>query len=141
MKWLAALAALVAALFSAGSATALPPGPARLDLQTSIVETKQLTPNSRSVVFALYNKPAYKTRLGTAVAIITSAGRQWRAIKAYIHLTRGTLVTDALVPAASNFYTLAVLGGTGYYANVTGTVTFQAITPKAGVLLATLQGF
>lgn len=141
MRWLAALAALVAVLFPARSATALPPGPARLDLQTKLVETKRLTPNSVALTFGLYNRPAYRNRLGTAVAIITAAGKQWRAIKAYIHLTRGTLVTDALVPTASTFYTLAVLGGTGYYANVMGTVTFQAITPKAGVLLATLQGF
>ncbi len=141
MRWLAALAALVVALFATRGATALPPGPARLDLQTKLVETKQLTPNSTSMVFALYNRPAYKTRLGTAVAIITAAGKQWRTIKAYVRLTRGTLVADTLVPTASTFYTLAVLGGTGYYANVMGTVTFQAITPKVGILLATLQGF
>ena len=138
---LAVLLVVVVALCVARGATALPPGPARLDLQTNLVETKRLTPDSVALTFGLFNRPAYKTRLGTAVAIVTSVNRQWRTIKAYIHLTRGILVTDALVPTASTFYTLAVLGGTGYYSNVMGTVTFQAITPKAGVLLATLQGF
>lgn len=122
-------------------ARALPPGASRISLQYALAVTKRLSTVSITREYGLFNRPAYTGRIGTAVVIRTRVSETLQTCRAYIRLGRGTLVADALVSSSASFLNLAVLGGTGIYSNVMGTIAFQPISARAGIILATLEAF
>jgi hypothetical protein len=139
MKLLVAVS-FMAVIVTTG-ANGLPPGPARLSLQTKQIATRQLGAFSIAKTYALYNRPAYRQRVGTAVLICAYAVPGWRTCKEYLRLGRGTIIADGLTPASSSFYNLAVVGGTGIYSNTGGTITLQPISHDTQILSGVLEAF
>lgn len=119
-----ALAALVLVL-SATASTTLDPGPARIRLSAVLVGHRDQPVPTKT--YALYNRPAYPDRLGTAVTTCVPAAGGWVDCSYMLRLSRGVIVARALVPSAAAFRLLAITGGTGYYANAGGEMTVQPL--------------
>lgn len=133
-----AVAAAVLAL-TATAATTLEPGPARIRLTAQQIE-QRLTHTGIARTYALYNRPAYPDRLGTAVSICVRVAHGWFDCSYLLRLSRGTIITRSLVPSAAAFRLLAIVGGTGYYANVGGEMTAQPVG-DGQLFLINLHGF
>jgi hypothetical protein len=74
----------------------------------------------------LYNKGITKRAIGHAEVVCTFTGRRSRVCNATYFLPKGKImVAGALV--FRQFYELAVLGGTGLYNNVQGSLTVTAV--------------
>jgi hypothetical protein len=77
----------------------------------------------------LYNKGLTPRAIGHGEVVCTFTGRRSRACNGTYFLPRGKIVVaGALV--FRQFYEFAVLGGTGLYNNVQGSVTVTTTTPK-----------
>lgn len=142
MKRFAIVFILVAFVLSiAGSVgDALPPGPSRLTLQAYLISTVKASPIITVRTYSLYNRPAYKKRLGTGVSSCTTATKQWEICRIYAHLSRGEIIGDALTTISTTFTTFAVLGGTGVYSNIGGTITVQQVGGTVYLIIGTLEG-
>jgi hypothetical protein len=129
-----AVALALAALFIP-SASGLTPGPARIRLTATRIHSE-----NNYDTYALYNRPAFPDRLGTAFVFCTPALRGYTDCREILRLGRGQIVARGVVPSASAFRVLAVLGGTGYYANAGGELIVQPLG-GAQLILVTLQAF
>lgn len=134
---LAAAVALVIVL-GATASSALDPGPARIRLSAVLVGHRDQPVPSKT--YALFNRPAYPDRLGTGVTTCVPAGRGWLDCSYLLRLSRGVIVARALVPSAAAFRLLAIVGGTGYYANAGGEMTVQPLGDEAQLILINLLG-
>jgi hypothetical protein len=77
----------------------------------------------------LYNKGVTPKAIGHGEVVCTFTGRRSRVCNGTYFLPRGKImVTGALV--FREFYELAVVGGTGLYNNVQGSLTVTSIRPK-----------
>jgi hypothetical protein len=77
----------------------------------------------------LYNKGLTPRAIGHGEVVCTFTGRRSRVCNGTYFLPRGKIVVaGALV--FRQFYEFAVLGGTGLYNNVQGSVTVTTTTPK-----------
>lgn len=77
----------------------------------------------------LYNRGVTAKALGHGEVICTFTGRRSRVCNGTFFLPRGKImVTGALV--FREFFEFAVVGGTGLYNNVNGTLTVTSIRPK-----------
>jgi hypothetical protein len=77
----------------------------------------------------LYNKGVTPRAIGHAEVVCTFTGLRSRMCNGTYFLPKGKIVVaGALV--FRQFYELAVLGGTGLYANVQGSLTVTAIRPQ-----------
>jgi hypothetical protein len=77
----------------------------------------------------LYNKGLTPKAIGHAELVCTFTGRRSRVCNGTFFLPRGKIVVaGALV--FRQFYELAVLGGTGLYNNVQGSLTVTSIRPS-----------
>lgn len=139
MKFLVVAFAAVVLVLSATAATTLDQGPARIRLTATLVE-QNFTSAGRSRTYALFNRPAYPDRLGTAVATCVEVSRGWLDCSYLLRLSRGTIVARSLVPSAAAFRLLAIVGGTGFYANVGGEMTAQPVG-DGQLLIVNLLGF
>lgn len=118
MRIAAAIVAVVVVALVAGGAGAIAPGEARIRLTA-----EQTAPNT----YALYNRPAYPDRIGTAVRTCDTVSRGWVDCSFLLRLGRGTIIARGLNPTAAPYQVLAVVGGTGYYANTGGEMTSQPV--------------
>jgi hypothetical protein len=77
----------------------------------------------------LYNKGITQRAIGHGEIVCTFTGRRSRVCNGTYFLPKGKIVVaGALV--FRQFYEFAVLGGTGLYNNVQGSLTVTATTPK-----------
>jgi hypothetical protein len=77
----------------------------------------------------LYNKGITKRAIGHGEIVCTFTGRRSRVCNGTYFLPKGKIVVaGALV--FRQFYEFAVLGGTGLYNNVQGSLTVTTTTPK-----------
>jgi hypothetical protein len=77
----------------------------------------------------LYNKGVTPKAIGHGEIVCTFTGRRSRVCSGTYFLPRGKImVTGALV--FRQFYEFAVIGGTGLYNNVQGSLTVTSIRPK-----------
>ena len=77
----------------------------------------------------LYNKGITQRAIGHGEVVCTFTGRRSRVCNGTYFLPRGKIVVaGALV--FRQFYEFAVLGGTGLYNNVQGSLTVTTTTPK-----------
>ncbi len=138
MKPVAVLLAVVVLGLGVTAASALDPGPARIEVTATQIE-QRVTSAGVAHTYAVFNLPAYPNRIGTAVASCTSVAKGWLDCTYLLRLSRGTIVARSLVPSAAAYRLLAVVGGTGLYANSGGEMTVQ---PLGGGQLVTvnLQG-
>lgn len=127
----------------ASSATAekrtLPPGPATVTV-TAVQRSSSASDSFTRTEYGLFNKPAYRNRIGTLVVLCSIVSAKWLACTAYLRLTRGTIVADGLFPAVATFRSYAVVGGTGYYANSGGSMVTQPLDHSL-IITALLDAF
>jgi len=133
---IAALATVMLVAFLP-TASALQPGPAKIKLTGTVVETV----NQYQRVYSLWNKPTYQQRLGTGFQICLPFGDQYTDCYLTLRLGRGQIVARGVSPTVSGFRQLAVVGGTGYYENVGGEVTMQSLGPATVLILVDLRAF
>ena len=77
----------------------------------------------------LYNKGLTPKAIGHAEIVCTFTGRRTRVCNGTYFLPKGKIVVaGALV--FRQFYELAVLGGTGLYNNVQGSLTVTTVSPR-----------
>lgn len=134
MTKFAAVLAVAALLIP--SASGLQPGPARIRLTATLIHEA-----NEYDTYALFNRPAYPDRLGTAFIYCTTADQGYSDCREILRLSRGQIVARGVVPTASSFRTLAVLGGTGYYSNVGGEMIVQPINHDVQLILVILEAF
>jgi hypothetical protein len=120
---LAVFAALALALLVPSSGAPLPPGPAHLTMTAKRELTEHPLPTNFTSTYALYAR-GYDGKIGTEV-ITCGSRKRWKICLVFIRTPRGTLTAQGLVPLASRFLILGVLGGTGIYSNAGGTVTIE----------------
>lgn len=140
MKAVALLAVIVASLIP--SATALNPGPAQIRM-TGKVEAVEIVTKPRpssTTTYGLYSS-SYKGRIGTEVLACGQRGDTWRVCLAFLRTPRGTLTAQGMVSVYSRFLVLGVLGGTGIYANVGGTLTLVTDTGGTQKIVGDLIAF
>ena len=78
----------------------------------------------------LYNKAIRAKPIGRATMTCTLVGVSGQSCTATYFLPRGAIVTQGVI--ASRFiYELAVVGGTGLYSNVRGTLTVTSLNRKS----------
>ena len=141
------MAALAWALFAAADAGSLQPG------RASIRITQQRISHSTSGqrigrisvdTFHLYNRAIRRQSLGSSIIYCTYLGRggirgsgaQW--CNANFALPKGTIVATG-VQRSPFFYQLSVVGGSGLYANVIGTVVISQLARRHYNLIFALQ--
>lgn len=134
MKLIAAAAVLLVALVP--SSRALDPGPWKINLTGNVVQRDVDTK-----VYALFNKPAYKERLGTGFLVCHTVGVDFNDCSFMLRLGRGQIISRGIVSAASQFRALAVTGGTGLYSNVGGQLLVQPLGPQVVLILVDLTAF
>jgi hypothetical protein len=123
-------------LFLVSSAHALQPGPARIKITAQLTRSTEV-----GQVYALYNRPAYRNRLGSAFVRCIKLPVRWLDCYETLRLSRGTIVARGVVSASSRFRSLAIVGGTGYYANVGGEMIVQPLGRNFQLILVDLQAF
>jgi hypothetical protein len=150
MSRLAVLLALAAAaaLVAVSTAESLTPGRASIRItQKRISHTAEGEPGIGRIVvdtFHLYNEAIRKTSLGNSILYCTSLGKggirgnglQW--CNARFALPKGTIVAVG-IRRSPFFYQLSVVGGTGLYANVIGTLVVSQLTVRRFNLIFALQ--
>jgi len=119
------------------TADALQPGPSKIKLTGTVVETM----NKYQRIYSLWNKPTYQQRLGTGFQLCVPFGDQYTDCYLTLRLGRGQIVARGVSPTVSGFRQLAVVGGTGYYENVGGEVTMQSLGPATVLILVDLRAF
>ena len=139
MKWTIATVAALVVVLSAGAVPTLEPGPARIRL-TGVQVEHRLTAAGHARTFALHNRPAYPDRLGIAVVTCNGVARGWVDCTYLLRLSRGSIIARGLVPAAAGFRLLAIVGGTGFYANSGGEMTAQPLG-RGQLMLINLLGY
>jgi hypothetical protein len=77
----------------------------------------------------LYNKGVTPKAIGHGEIVCTFTGRRSRVCNGTYFLPRGRLVVSGVV-VFRQFYEFAVLGGTGLYNNVQGSLTVTSIRPR-----------
>lgn len=113
------------------------PGPARITVTANPIGKAVTVGGTTTREYALFNRPDYPNRLGTMVSTCRAAEPLWSVCRVFIWLSRGIIICEGIFPQVANFKIYAITGGTGYYANIGGTLTLQ---PLAGqVLLATAK--
>lgn len=135
----AVVAVAAVLVLSATAASNLDPGPARIRLTGAQIEQRH-TSYGLARTFALFNRPAYPDRIGTAVETCVDVSRGWEDCTWLLRLSRGTIVSRSLIPSAASFRLLAVIGGTGFYANSGGELTVQRFG-DGQLVLVNLLGF
>lgn len=138
MKTLAALAAAATLLIPAGGK--LEPGPWTIKITGTLVSTMRLSPNRQARTYALYNRPTYQSRIGLGFVICYEISNGYTDCQETLRLTRGIIVARGVSPSASALRTLAVVGGTGLYANVGGQMIVQPLD-SSQLILIDLQAF
>ncbi len=142
-----ALALSLLAVLLVPAAAGLPPGHATIRLTaTELTASRQLERvGSTSVTtMHLYNKELRERALGSAVLVCTylgsggvlGPGRSWCSVN--YTLPRGTILAEGQL-STRFFYQLVVVGGTGLYANVHGTVVTSTNGTHSLMLLFALQ--
>jgi hypothetical protein len=126
MKAAAAIAAAVALALVVAGAHALTPGDARIRITGARIETREFGAFTMRT-YALYNRPAYPGRLGTATVSCLEVAGGMLDCSELLRLSRGTIITRGYVPKAAAYRVLAVVGGTGLYDNVGGEMTTQPL--------------
>jgi hypothetical protein len=128
------LAALVASLVllvpSAVGRRQLEPGSYRIRLSATLTETSGM-----NRTYALWNRPAYRNQIGTAFVDCEPIATGWLDCVETFRLRRGEIIARGVVPAASLFRVLAVIGGTGFYSTVGGEATIQPSGPSPVLLI------
>lgn len=136
---LAAMLAGVLALAAAAAPT-ISPGPSRIRLTGSLIEQRYAA-GAPAKTYALFNRPAYADRLGTAVVRCLEVSTGWVDCTELLRLSRGEIIARGLVPSAARYRVLAIVGGTGYYANVGGDMSVQTLGASGQVLLVDLIAY
>lgn len=77
----------------------------------------------------LYNKGITRKAIGHAELVCTYTGRYSRQCSGTFALPKGTIVVAGTL-VYRQFYVLAVVGGTGYYDNVRGSLTVTLLKRK-----------
>ena len=77
----------------------------------------------------LYNKGVTPRAIGHGEVVCTYTGRRSRVCNGTYFLPRGKIVVSGAL-VFRQFYEFAVLGGTGLYNNVQGSLTVTSIRPK-----------
>ena len=77
----------------------------------------------------LYNKGITSRAIGHGEVVCTFTGRRSRVCNGTYFLPRGKIVVSGAL-VFRQFYEFAVLGGTGLYNNVQGSVTVTTTTPR-----------
>jgi hypothetical protein len=77
----------------------------------------------------LYNKGVTPRAIGHAELVCTFTGRRSRVCNGTFFLPKGKIVVSGAM-VFRQFYELAVLGGTGLYNNVQGSLTVTTVSPK-----------
>jgi hypothetical protein len=126
MVAVALLAVVVVVAQTGRGAPTITPGEARIRLTADLIEMRTAHGFSYRT-FALYNRPAYPDRLGTGVVSCVTVAKGWLDCSELLRLTRGTIITRGLVPAAAAYRVLSVVGGTGAYSNTGGEMTVQPL--------------
>jgi hypothetical protein len=130
---------LLAIALLAVPAAGMPPGPSRIRATAALL-SQQAAHGTVVAVYALHNRPAYPGRIGTAFVRCQPAGGGYLECAETLVLRRGEILAFGVVSAAAGFRQLAVVGGSGYYANAGGEMTVQ---PLGGgqLILVDLEGF
>jgi hypothetical protein len=77
----------------------------------------------------LYNKGVTPRAIGHGEIVCTFTGRRSRVCNGTFFLPKGKIVVSGAM-VFRQFYELAVLGGTGLYNNVQGSLTVTTVSPK-----------
>jgi hypothetical protein len=134
MKTIAAIGAMI--LILVPTSAALTPGPWRIRLTGNEIDRP-----GANHVYALYNKPTYRGRLGTGFLVCLPINRTFDDCTAFLRLGRGQIIARGVVPSASSFRVLAVGGGTGLYFNVGGQLLIQPLGDGVILILVDLVAF
>jgi hypothetical protein len=86
----------------------------------------------------LYNKGLTPRAIGHAEQICTFTGRRTRVCNGTYFLPRGKIIVSGSL-VYRQFYEFAVLGGTGLYNNVQGSMTVTSIRPSPRRDIATFR--
>jgi hypothetical protein len=116
--------------------SALAPGAWKITLQANVIEQR-----GDVKVYALYNKPTYPRRIGTAFITCNRVSRDFVDCYLAMRLGRGQLTARGVVPQSSSFRQLAVTGGTGVYANSGGQMSMQPIGDSVVLVLVDLLAY
>lgn len=77
----------------------------------------------------LYNKRIRAKAIGSATMTCTAVGTNLQSCTATYFLPKGAIVTQGVI-SSRLIYELAVVGGTGLYSNVRGTLTVTSLKRK-----------
>lgn len=133
------LTALTLGLSFGPSTPTIQPGPSTIRISDKQVSIKKLSGHLhlgtiKVEQYLLYNKHVSDDSIGNYVSFCTFLGTggvlgsgQWFC-RNTIRLPKGTLIAAGVVGVHSLFYSLAVVGGTGAYANVNAGDLVSSIT-------------
>jgi hypothetical protein len=134
VKFIAGIIAGLLLVVPAGSALA--PGAWKITLQANVIEQR-----GDVKVYALYNKPTYPRRIGTAFITCNRVSRDFTDCLLTLRLGRGQVLARGIVPASSSFRQLGVVGGTGIYSNTGGQMSMQPLGESVVLVLVDLLAY
>ena len=142
-KWLPAALVVAAAAAFSGAAGSASTGPATIritDTQVADVYLGSGVGEREVVRTTLYARSGHTKAIGQAAMVCTYITRRQRSCTSTFALPKGTLVASGLLTTRL-IYQLAVVGGTGLYDNVRGTLTVTHLggAPERELLLFRLN--
>lgn len=130
------IAACVLALGFSPSASSIPPGTYKVNLQAVRIHS-----DADVTIYALYNRPTYPQRLGTAFSQCHTLSAKYADCYISLLLTRGQIAGRSVVPRNALYRSFAIAGGTGFYANIGGEMSVVPVGKSVFLITAVVQGF